>query len=239
MSVRKSLALAGHAIGTNLRQPFTWAGAALLVAVSLLGPAVSIQNHGVWGFDADLLGTGFAFGALFVMRSGLVEQRIGGLQEFLRENFVTPVEHMGGMILSLLATWLLYTAVAFLVALLLSGGDLGLAAWSVWLLMLTSGLLLPFVLMVECVSELRTPLAVPGFVYFATLFTLAGLVGYERTADLMALNADRSWPPSSIPLAFRAGASLVGGIGLVFAATAVRARGRVRRRRAADVVPAG
>lgn len=233
MSIRRTMALARHAFHTNLLTPFTWAGGLLLVAVALLGPVISLTRHGVWGFDADLLGTGFAFGALFVIRSGLVEQRAGGLQDYLRENFVTPLEHMAGVTLSLLATWIGYACFGFLVALLLSGGDAGLAAWTVWLLLLVTGLLLPFVLMVECVSELRTPLFVPGFLYFAALFTLSGLLGYQRTSDLMAMNADRAWPPSSLPLAMRAAISLIAGLALVFAGTWLRSQGRDRRRQAA------
>lgn len=233
MSAR-SLALARHAFHTNLRTPFSWAGGILLFVVALLGPAISLKHHGVWRFDADLFGTGFAFGALFVMRSGLVDQRAGGLQEFLRENFVTPLEHMTGAVLSLMATWLGYSLLGFLVALLLSGGDAGLAAWTTWLFLLTTGMLLPLLLMVECVSDLRTPLFVPGFIYFATLFTLSGMLGYQHTADLMALNADRSWPPSSLPLATRAAVALVTGLTFVLAGTWLRSRRRERRRRVAE-----
>lgn len=234
MSARRSLAIARHALQTNLRAPFTWTGALLLFAVALLGPVISLKNHGVWRLDTDLLGTGFAFGALFVIRSGLVDQRTGGLQEFLRENFVTPLEHMAGVILSLMATWLAFSLLTFLVALLLSGGDAGLAAWTVWLLLLTTGMLLPVVLVVECVSDLRTPLFVPGFIYFAAIFTMAGLVGSQRAAHLMALNADRSWPPSSLPLATRAAVSLGVGLTLVLVGTWLRARRRERRRAAAE-----
>ncbi len=234
MSVRRSLALARHAFHTNLMAPFTWTGGILLFVVALLGPVISLKNHGVWGFDSGLLGTGFAFGALFVFRSGLAEQRTGGLQAFLRENFVTPLEHVTGAVLSLLATWIAFSVLAFLVGLLLSGGDAGLAAWTVWLLLLTTGMLLPPVLMVESVSDLRTPLFVPGFVYVAAIFTMAGLLGSQRTAEIMALNSDRSWPPSSLPLATRTAVALGAGLALVLAGTWLRSRRRARRRRAAE-----
>lgn len=227
--IRRVLALARHSVHTNLRTPFTWTGAALLVAVSLLGPVISLRNHGTWSFDPEMLGTGFAFGALFVVRSGLVEQRTGGLQDFLRVNFITPSQHVLAAVLSLTATWLLYSAWAFAVALALSAGDAGLAAWTVWLLALTLGMLLPYALMVECASDLRTPLFVPGFIYFAGLFILAAALGYQRMAELLGLNADRAWPASSLPLAARAGVSLVVGFALVLLLTRVRARGRRAR----------
>ena len=230
--IRRVLALARHSVHTNLRTPFTWAGAALLIAVSLLGPVIALRNHGGWAFDPEMLGTGFAFGALFVVRSGLVEQRMGGLQDFLRVNYLTPSEHVLAAVLSLTATWLLYTAFALAVALVLSG-DAAWAAWTVWLLALTLAMLLPFALMVECASDLRTPLFVPGFIYFAALFALAAALGYQRMAALLGLNADRAWPASSLPLAARAGVSLVVGFALVLLVTWARARGRRRRERRA------
>ena len=226
---RRVLALAHHSVHTNLRTPFTWTGAALLPLVALLGPLISLRNHGAWAFDPEMLGTGFAFGALFVIRSGLVEQRMGGLEDFLRVNFISATEHMLAAILSLAATWLLYTACAFAVAVVLSGGDVGLAAWTVWLLALTLAMLLPFALMVECTSDLRTPLFVPGFIYFAGLFALAAALGYRRMAALLGLDADPAWPPSSLPLAARAAASLVVGFALILLTT--WARGRPRRER--------
>lgn len=231
--MRRVLAVARYAIHTNVRTPFTWTGAALLVGVALIGPVISLRNHGIWGFDPQMLGTGYAFGALFVIRSGLVEQRVGGVGDFLRVNFMGPVEHMAAAILSLLAAWLLYSGFAFVVALALSIGDLGLAAWTVWLLLLTLGLLLPFALMVECVSDLRTPLFVPGFIYFAAMLSLSATLGYARTATLLGLNADRSWPASSLPLAARAGVALVAGLAVVLAATWLRGRGRTERLRRA------
>ncbi|HUG40176.1 MAG TPA: hypothetical protein VMM12_06820 [Longimicrobiales bacterium] len=231
--IRRVLALAGHAVHTNLLTPFTWTGAVLLLGVSLLGPAISLRNEGVWAFDPEMLGTGYAFGALFVIRSGLVEQRMGGLQDFLRVNFVTPVEQVTAAVLGLLATWVLYAGCALLIALVLSLGDLGLAAWTVWLLFLTTGILLPFALMVECVSDLRTPLFVPGFVYFAAMFALAAALGYQRMAALLGLTADRAWPPSSLPLAARAALSLAAGFALVLVLTWTAGRGRARRVREA------
>lgn len=233
--IRRVAALARHSVHTNLLTPFTWTGAALLVAVSLIGPAVSLRNHGLWVFDTEMLGTGFAFGALFVIRSGLVEQRTGGVQDFLRVNFMTPLEHVSAAVLSLVATWLLYGAFALLIALTLSVGDIGLAAWTVWLLLLTSGMLLPFVLMVECVSDLRTPLFVPGFVYFAAMFALAAAVGYQEMAALLGLTADRAWPPSSLPLAARAAICLFAGFALVLVLVRLRGTGRARRLRDAAV----
>lgn len=238
---RRTLALARHSVGTNLRTPFTWTGATLLLAVSLLGPVISLRNHGTWAFDPEMLGTGFAFGALFVIRSGIVEQRTGGLQDFLRVNFISGSEHVLAAVLSLAASWLLYTAYAFAVGVVLSRGDVGLAAWTVWLLSLTLGMLLPFALMVECVSDLRTPLFVPGFIYFAGLFALAAALGYQRTAELLGLNADRAWPPSSLPLARRAGISLLVGFALILLVTRARGgrrRQRERRARAAAAVRA-
>ena len=226
---RRVLALARHSVDTNLRTPFTWTGAALLLAVALLGPLIALRNHGTWTFDPEMLGTGFAFGALFVVRSGIVEQRMGGLQDFLRVNFISPSEHVLAAVLSLSVIWLLYSAYAFAVGLALSGGDVGLAAWTVWLLALTLGMLLPFALMVECASDLRTPLFVPGFIYFAGLFALAAALGYQRMAVLLGLNADRAWPPSSLPLATRAAVSLVAGFAVVM--LVAWARGRRRRRR--------
>lgn len=218
------MAVARYALHTNLLTPFTWVGLALLAVVTLLGPAASVTSQGTWSFQPGLLGTGFVFGALFVFRSGLVEQRMGGLQTFLRENFISPMEHVLGAIISLLATWVGFALCTFLLALAVSAGDVGMAAWMAWVLFLASGLMLPFVLLVEAVSELRTPLFVPAFMYFAALLVMSAWLGQPRTSAILGLELDPARPSSSIPLAARTAAVLLLGFAAVLAGTWARAR---------------
>ncbi|HSH44907.1 MAG TPA: hypothetical protein VK966_03570 [Longimicrobiales bacterium] len=229
MSIRRTLAVARYAFAANWRTPITWAGPAVLLGVTLLGPAVSLKNHGQWGFDETLLVAGYAFGALFALRSGLADHRIHGLDDFLRENFITPAEHMAAAFLCLAANLLAMLACMVVAGLAISLGDIGAVAWLTWMALLMTVLMLPFVLMVESASDLRTPLFVPAFAYLISMFVLVILVGFERTAGILALNADRTWPPSSLPLAGRAAFSLVVGLALVSAFTWIRSRPRQRR----------
>ena len=231
--MRRILGLARHAVHANLSMPFTRAGAALVAGVVLLGAILSLTREGRWALDADLLGTGLAFGAIFVIRSGLVEQRMGGLQDFLRVNFVTPLEHMAASVLSLVAAWLALGAWTWLVGVVVSLGDIGTVSWTVWVTMLVLGILLPFTLMIECVTDLRTPFVIPGFVWVAGLLTLGVTIGTQETITLLGLNTDPAWFPSSYPLVRRTLVTLALGFALVLAGTAIRGRARRRRELAA------
>ena len=240
--MRRTLALAGYALHANLLAPFTWTGAALVPGIALLGSLAALVQEGAWSYQPALLAVGFVLGAIFVIRSGLVEQRTGGLQDFLRTDFVSPAVHMSAAVLSLVATWLLFSAYTFIVALVLSGGDAGGAAWSAWTLSLRLGMLLPFVVMVEAAADVKTPLVVPGALYFALLFAVALFVGAPEAVELLGLDTDRAFPwRSSRPLAIRTAVSLVAGFALVLAGTAVRGRKRrgLLREAASDIGASG
>lgn len=233
MSPRRVVALARHAVHANLAMPFTWCGGAVVAGAALLGPVLSLWRFDTWALDGDLLGTGFAFGALFVVRSGIAEQRTGGLQDFLRLNFVTPLEHVAAAALSIVASWLVLAAFTWAGGAALSPGDVRAVTWTVWILLLGLGMLLPFALMVECASDLRTPLVIPGFVYFATLLTLGATMGPHEATALFGLNTDPASFRSSLPLAARAGVLFAAGTALVLGGTALRGRRARRRRRSA------
>lgn len=220
----RSVALGRYALAANFRAPLARIGLVLVVVLALIGLLSQILRDGGWKVDPPFLFYGYALGGIFVVRSGLAEQREGELQTFLRLNFVTPVVHMLGAILSVLGSWLILTGFTFIVAAALSAGDVRMAAWFAWSYGLRIGMLLPLVLMVESVSTLRIPLFLPGVVWFAALITLTGVVGEERAIAIMSPAVEAGDFGSTVPIAVRAAGALVVGFLLVLAGTAARAR---------------
>jgi hypothetical protein len=225
MKAARSMALAAFAIRTNLRSTIARGGLLAFVAIAGLGPILSARNGQGWALDADLLFYGYLTGALFVLRSGLEQQRETGLTTFLRHNFATPVEHAAGAALSILGVWLFLTGVLWLVALACSGFDFGAAVWYAWVFGLALSLMLPFVIAVESVSSFRIPLILPVIVYLALMVVLALTIGEARMAALLGISADRADPASSLRLAARAGLIVPLGMATFMAATWVRNRG--------------
>lgn len=226
MRMYGSLALARFAFRTNLRAPASVGGVLALVAIAALGPMGSWSSGRGWGLEPDLLFYGYLTGALFVVRSGLEQQREGGLATYLRHNFALPLEHALGMVISLLGSWLALTAVMFALALLASAGDLGSAVWYTSIFGLSLAMLLPFVVMVEAVAALRIPMLVPVLGYLVLIIVLAIMVGEERMVAILGMGVERGDPASLLRLAVRSAAVLVAGLAVFLGAS--WARGRIR-----------
>ncbi len=217
MRPSRAAALAIFAFRTNVRSPITLGGLLAFGAISMLGPLLSLRSGQGWALDPDLLFYGYLTGGLFVLRSGLEQQRECGLQMYLRHNFATPLEHGLGAVLALLATWALLTGVLVVVALAGSGGDAASALWYAWALGVPLTLLLPFALMVEGVSTLRIPMIVPVLAYLVLAVFLALTVGEARMAAVLGLSPERGNPASSLDLAVRAGVMVPLGMSLFLA----------------------
>jgi hypothetical protein len=236
MSTMRSLYIGLFALRTNLRSPLTRGGLVALAAIAALGPIGSWTSGQGLAVDGNLLFYGYLAGALFALRSGLEQQREGGLATYLRHNLATPVEHAAGMVLSLMGSWLVLSVVLFAVTLVYSGGDLPSAAWLATSFALALALLLPFTLMVESVMTFRIPLLLPVIGYLALVVILAMALGEERMAAILGFGVERGDPRSLLRLAVRAAVVLAVGMGLFLAAVAVRGRGA---RSATDVVSSG
>jgi hypothetical protein len=227
MSATRSLYIGLFALRTNLRSPLSRGGLVALAAIAALGPVGSWTSGRGLAVDGDLLFYGYLTGALFALRSGVEQQREGGLVTYLRHNLATPVEHAVGMILSLIGSWLVLSALLFAVTLAYSGGDLVSAAWLATSFALALALLLPFTLMVESVTTLRIPLLLPVIGYLALVIILALALGEAKMATILGFSVERGDPHGLFRLAVRAVAVLALGMGLFLAAVAVR--GRVAR----------
>lgn len=236
MSLSRSTALAAFAIRANLRSAISRGGLVAFAAIAALGPILSWRNGQGWVLDPDLLFYGYLTGALFVLRSGLEQQRESGLLTYLRHNFATPVEHAVGAVLALLGGWLLLTTLVFLLGIACSAGDVGAAAWYAWTFGLALSLLLPFVVAVESVAAFRIPLILPVIGYLALMVVLALTIGEERMVGILGISADRADPASSLRLAARAGLVVPTGLALFVAVTWVSAR---RNHVRAEPVPTG
>jgi hypothetical protein len=221
----RGLALARFAVRTNLRAPASVGGMLALVATAALGPIGSWSSGRGWGLEPDLLFYGYLTGALFVVRSGLEQQREGGLATYLRHNFTPPLEHALGMVLSLLGSWLALTGVMFLLALAASAGDLGASVWYTSLFALSLAMLLPFVIMVEAVASLRIPMLVPVLGFLAVVIILAIAVGEERMVAILGMRVERGDSIGLLRLAGRVMAVVAVGLAVFLGATRVRARG--------------
>jgi hypothetical protein len=225
----RTMAMGWFAMRANLRSPMALGGLVACVLVATLGPLLSWTGGRGWLLEGDLLFYAYLVGGLFVLRSGLEQQREGGLQSYIRHNLATPVEHALGAVWALLGAWLLLTGLLFLLGLLLSMGDVATAAWYAWTFGLGLSLFLPFTLMVESVSSFRIPLVLPLILYMALAVGLALTVGEARTTVILGISADRSDPASSLRLAARA--ALVAPLGFIVFVAAVRIRtGRAARR---------
>lgn len=232
MKVWRVMALAGFAIRANFRSAVTRGGLAAMVAVGAVGPVVGWRSGRGWSLDPELLVYGYIVGSIFVLRSGLEEQRVRGLMTFLRQNFVSPVEHAAGAVLALLGSWAALTGGLFATALAV-GGSPAEAVWYAWVCGLGVAVLLPFVLMVETVAELRIPMFLPVLGYLALAVVLSLWLDPQRMVAILGVAADPAHPASSLRLAARAVVVLSLGIGVFLAGT--RAKGRGRRGRDADV----
>jgi hypothetical protein len=225
MRVSAVVAMAGFAIRTNFRSAVTRGGLVAVVAIAALGPVGALWSGSGWDLDPELLVYGFIAGSIFVLRSGLEQQRERGLMTFLRQNFASPVEHAAGAVLALLGSWAALTGVLFATALAL-GGSPGEAIWYAWVCGLGVAVLLPFVLLVETVSELRIPMLLPVLGYLVLAVVLSLWLDPQRMVAILGVAADPDHPASSLRLAVRAAAVLPPGMGLFLAGTWARNRSR-------------
>ena len=186
MSARRIAALARYALANNLRTPYTRVGAVLFLALTLLGLWGSARAGDGWVIDPSLTFDGALLAAVFGVRSGLIAQRTGGLQTYLRMNFTTPVEHVGGAAVSVVAAWLLVCAGLFLVSLILPGGGLRVAAWQASFFALRTGVLIPFVLITESVTTIDIPFFLPALAWFGLLILLVFSLGEVEAMAALA-----------------------------------------------------
>lgn len=226
LTARRVAAMARYGVANNLRTPYTWAAAVVLVAMAVTGLYSSALKGLGWRLSGPFLGDGAFFAAVLMLRSGLIEQRTGGLQTFLRVNLLPPVAHMTGAAASLLASWVLLCAALFGLALVLPGGGVDTAAWETWLFVLRTLPLLPFVLVAESVSEIRLPFFFPAVGFFALLLVLVALVGQESVAALVAPPVEPGRFATTLPRLARAAVITAVGFALVLLGTALRSRPR-------------
>jgi hypothetical protein len=216
--------VARHAVATNAATPLTWIGLLAFAFTATVGLASSHARDGVLAIDPPFLFYGGVVGAILALRSGLSAQREGGLDTFLRLNFMSPLAHTGGIVLGLLGSWALFCAFAFVLALLLSGGEVATAAWYAWSLGLRIGMLLPFVIVVEATSSLRIPLFVPTAAWFALLIGLSLAVGEDRAVALMSPPVELGDFRSTLPILARSASVMAVGFGVLMAASGLRSR---------------
>jgi hypothetical protein len=221
------LALAAFSLRTSLRMGVTRGGLAAFLTIAALGPVGSWRRGQGWAPDPDLLLYGYLVGALFAVRSGLEQQRESGLSGFLRHNMVSPVEHAAAAILSVLGSWAILTGTLFTASLLAGSGVSG-AAWHAWVFGLGLSVLLPFVVGIEAIADIRIPLLVPVLGYLALAVSLSLTLGVARTAAILGMGAEPGDLASSLRLVTRAALIVPPGFGLLLAATWARERWRGR-----------
>lgn len=224
MSIRRSVALARYALVNNLHTPYTRVGALVMVALTILGLYSSARGGAGWVIDPSFVFDGALLGAVFGVRSGLIAQRTGSLQAFLRLNFMSPLEHMAGAVLSVLGAWLLVCAAVALLSLVLPGGGPADAAWNATVFALRTGVLLPFVLMAESVTDIELPFFVPGIAYVALLTALAVTLGEARAIALAAPPMVAGEFGSTGPALLRLAIVMPAGMAVVLGSTGVRGR---------------
>lgn len=222
--IRRTAALARYAVAGNLRSPYTWAGGCLFVALALLGLWGSARAGDGWVVDTALVFDGALLAAVFGVRSGLIAQRTGGLQTFLRMNFVSPVEHVAGATVAIVVSWLLVCTALFLAVLVLPGGGPGEAAWRVTVFALRTGILLPFVLLAESVTTIDIPFFLPAVAYFGLLVILIFTLGEIRAVAALAPPMAAYDYASTVPSVVRLAVVLPTGFTLVLGGTWLRHR---------------
>lgn len=221
--------MARFGVAGSLRTPYTCVAGGVLLAMTFLGLYSSARRGVGWQLSPAFLGDGALVAAVFGIRSGLVEQRAGGLQAFLRMNLLSPVEHMAGAVASLLAIWLILCGSIFVLALVLPGGGFQEATWEAWLFAVRTLPLLPFVIMTESVAGIQLPFFIPALVYFGLLLVLVALLGQEAVVAVVAPPVARGDLGSTLPRLVRAITVAVPGFLLVLLGTRMRSQRRSPR----------
>lgn len=224
-AVADVMAAARFAAVSNLRSWPARVGAAAFVGIAGLGQVLARTAEPA-PQDDRLFGYAFLIGAVFLLRSGLAEQRKGGFDLFLRHNLLTGGRQTLAHALALVLQLLLYALVCFLAGAVLSLGDLAFAAWYTAVLGLAVALVLPLVLLVEAVADFRLPLVVVAILAAVALMAGMAVRGPEETLMLLGLRVTRYDPASLVPLLLRVGIILPVGFGVIAAAVAWRDRVR-------------
>ena len=204
MRARQTFALGGFALQCSIRSRIAIGGIIMGCAVMVLGAVVGIFNDLSWRFDPDFGFFGFLLMALFLVRSGLEEQRELGMADFFRQNFVTPTEHGLSLILTVLGASGVCCGITFVAILLISVGDVGLAIWAVGAWGTRLLLLVGVVPAVERLAPVRLPLLVPAMVYLV-LVVMATLVLPEDSALALFVPVGRGDVPALGRLARQVG----------------------------------
>ncbi len=232
MSPRRITALARYALATNTRTPYTWVGGVLLLAMTALGLWGSARGGDGWVVDLSMTFDGALLAAMFGLRSGLIAQRTGGLQTYLRMNFASPVEHMAGAMVALLVSWLLVCAALFLVVLVLPGGGPAEAAWQAAFFAVRTGPLLPFVIVAESTTTIDIPFFLPAMAFMGILMILVFTMGEVEAMTALAPPTQPgvfgSLTPSVVRVAWVWVVGFGGIIGVVWARARFRGRAPLR-----------
>lgn len=202
---------------SNLRSAPARIGAAVFLAVAFLGQVLARSRGGAAPDDDRLFGYAFLVGAVFLLRSGLAEQRRRGTDVFLRHNFLSPGEQIAGHAAALVLLLALYSVFCLGSAALFSGGDLRFAAWYTAVLGLGTALFLPAVLLVELLSDLRLPFVLVPVGLLLTMAVAEPIIGAGRLLAIMGLRFARYDPATLIPILVRTAVVLPLVFGLIIA----------------------
>ena len=113
--------------------------------------------------------------------------------------------------------------------LLLPGGGLMDGIWNASVFALRTGVLVPFVLMAESVSNIRLPFFLPGLAYVVLIMTLVMTLGEPRAVTMVAPPIDTGNIASLGPPALRLAVVMPAGLAAVLGLTAWRNRARAGR----------
>ena len=215
---------------TNLSMWMTRGGLIGMLLITLLGPVLAYTRGAGWSFDSDLGFYGFLIGALFVLRSGLEEQRDVGLVVYLRQNLMTHVEHSLGLFISLIASWLVLCIFGFLGLLIATAGDAATAAWHTWAWGGQALMLAGFVPLVEAVSRFRLPFVLVAIIYFALVIAGSLVLGEARLGELLVV-LDRGDPSTTLRMLGRIALSLAITLAAFVGMGTLRWRGRGFRKK--------
>ena len=211
----RTWALARHAALTNLRSRPSRAGGAAFLLIAILGQVFIQPDPTTTGGGDRLFGYAFLVGALLALRSGLADHRRCGLGEYLRQNFVTPVEQAAAHATALAAQLLLYTGATFIAGVVVSAGDVRFAAWYTAVLGLGTALFLPIVFLVETVSDFRLPFVAVPILLVVAMAIVEPFRGGSWLLEVLGLHVTPFEVDTLLPLLLRVAIAAPAGLALV------------------------